>query len=129
MNNNMQNMNQGAMQYPNQQFNTNLNQPKKPKRKILTIIIVCIVGLIVLALVLVLSVSATSNKLVCKYSEGGITIMYDDDGIVGFLTENMTYDLEGQQEYAKQVGIDNYLDEFSEWFETNTDGSCSIEEK
>ena len=33
--------------------------------------------------------------------------------------------LDQQKKYAEQVGIDAYLDEFSNWFSSNTTGSCS----
>ena len=30
-----------------------------------------------------------------------------------------------QPEAAEQIGTESYLDEFSLWFSTNTDGTCS----
>ena len=37
----------------------------------------------------------------------------------------MTYDLDEAQEYAEQVGVETYLDEFELWFSTNSSGSCT----
>lgn len=51
--------------------------------------------------------------------------MYNKDGITGYSTNNMTYDLDGQQAIAKQIGVDAYLEEFSKWFSDNTTGICT----
>ncbi len=83
---------------------------------------VCIV---LLAFIIIAFVSMTSKKLVCKSNEGNITIMYNDKKIKGYTASGFTYDLDGQQKYAEQVGIDAYLDEFSSWFSSNTTGSCT----
>lgn len=37
----------------------------------------------------------------------------------------MSYDLDTQKSYAEQIGIDAYLEEFSNWFSNNTTGSCT----
>ncbi len=68
--------------------------------------------------------SLTSKKLVCKSSEGNITIMYNDKTIKGYTANGLSYDLDGQKKYAEQVGIDAYIKEFANWFKTNTTGSC-----
>ena len=36
----------------------------------------------------------------------------------------MDYNLKEQNIYAKEVGMDKYLEEFSQWFKDNTDGKC-----
>jgi hypothetical protein len=132
MNENNYNQNFGQeMQY---QQNSNINYNNQQKRKnpivkILAIIGGIFVGIIVLAVVIISIVSANSNKLVCKSNEGNITIMYNDNKITGYTATGISYDLEQQQTYAEQVGIQSYIDEFSTWFQTNTTGSCSIKEK
>ncbi len=83
-----------------------------------------VVGLFLLMIVLFLSVSLTSKKLVCKSSVGNITIMYTNKNITGYTAKGLSYDLDTQQEYAKRIGVDAYLKEFTTWFETNTDGTC-----
>lgn len=55
--------------------------------------------------------------------------MYNDDKIVGYSAKNITYDLVQQQDYAEKVGIDSYMEEFSTWFESNTSGTCTKEER
>ena len=86
------------------------------------IIIGGIVLVIVIAFIVVFS---NSKKLVCKSKEGNITLMYNSKGITGYTASNMTYDLDGQQEVAKQIGVDAYLEEFTEWFSNNTTGTCT----
>lgn len=89
--------------------------------------VVVVVG--VLLFVIFTCVSSSSNKLVCESKEGDITLMYNDKEIVGYSASNITYDLDQQQDYAKEVGIDSYMDEFSTWFESNTSGTCTKEER
>lgn len=68
-----------------------------------------------------------SNKLICKSNEGDITIIYSDSGISSYIAKGIIYDLDNQQEYAKKIGMNEYLREFSQWFENNTTGTCTIE--
>jgi len=118
-------INQMNMQQP--------TQPVKPKKnkgiKILAIIGGVIVGIILLAIIIISIVSANSDKLVCKSSEGNITIMYNKNGITGYTANGMSYDLDQQKDYAKKIGIDAYIKEFNSWFTSNTSGTCSIDGK
>ena len=93
-------------------------------KKVLMIIGGIVVGIIVIALVLILVTSLTSKKLVCKSSEGNITIMYSDDKINGYTAKGINYDLDGQQKIAEEIGVEEYLEQFKVWFSTNTSGTC-----
>jgi hypothetical protein len=114
---------------------TSLNQEdnKNGKRRIipksLTIIGGIAVGIIVLFIVIFLTFSAISNKMICTSNEGNIKIMYNKNGLTGYKASGMTYQFDEQKEYAKQIGIDEYLKEFNTWFTTNTSGSCTINGK
>lgn len=131
---NESNYNQNLEQEIKSQQNSNINNTQEPKGKnsivkILAIIGGFVVGIFILAIIIISIVSANSNKLVCKSKEGNITIMYNDSEITGYTASGMSYDLDQQKSYAKQVGVQSYLDEFSTWFESNTTGSCSVKEK
>lgn len=95
-------------------------------KKILMIIGGIVVGLVVLCAVIFFITSATSKKLVCEADEGKITIMYNDKTITGYTAKNVSYDLSGQKAYAEQIGIEAYIEEFSEYFSTNSSGRCKI---
>lgn len=82
------------------------------------------VGVVVLVIVTFAITSATSKKLICKSNEGNITIMYNDKAITGYIANGISYDMDGQKKYAKKVGINAYISEFSTWFSTNTTGTC-----
>jgi len=127
---------------PTQEFNINNNQqqinptsqqPIGPKNnkliKILAIIGGVVVGIIILFVVIFSITSASSEKLVCKSSEGNITIMYKDSGITGYTANGMSYDLDAQKEVAKEIGMDAYITEFDNWFKSNTSGYCTIDGK
>jgi len=83
-----------------------------------------VVAVIAIAVLLIIFVFSTSEKMVCESNEGDITIYYNEEEITGYAANGMSYDLDGQKEYAKQIGVDAYLKEFKEWFSTNTTGSC-----
>lgn len=116
-----------------QPITNNYNQPVKNSKnviiKVLAIIGGIVVGIIVLLVVVFSLVSLNSNKLICKSSEGNITIMYDDSTINGYTASGISYDLDQQKIVSDQIGIDSYISQFSTWFETKTTGSCSIKEK
>lgn len=129
MNFQQQNYNQNIQ--PQNAINDNSSSQKKknPIVKILAIIGGVVIGIIVLAFLIISIVSANSNKLICKSNEGNITIMYNDNEIVGYTASGMSYDLDQQKAYAKQIGVKAYLNEFSTWFSTNTTGTCETKEK
>lgn len=112
----------------NQMNNMNSTEPKKKTNPIIIVGIVIAVifgGLVLFTCSIFLVVSDASNKLECKSEEGNITIMYNEEDILGYTASKMSYDLEQQKDYAKQVGIEAYLDEFNTWFEKNTSGTCT----
>ena len=41
----------------------------------------------------------------------------------------ISYEFDKQKEYAKKIGVEAYLKEFSLWFSQNTTGSCTIDGK
>lgn len=84
-----------------------------------------VVGVAVLGIIIFVTVFATSKKMVCKSNEGNITIMYNDKTLKGYTAKGIVYDFDTQKEYAKTIGVDSYLNEFSTWFSNNTTGSCS----
>ncbi len=84
------------------------------------IFLICLVFAVVLYFVM----ASSSKQLVCTSDEGDITIYYSKKGVLDYTADGMEFDLEGQREYSVKVGIDAYLDEFSEWFQNNTTGTC-----
>ena len=106
-------------------------QPKKTNKVILiAAVIIGSIGVFVTIFIIIYSIlSANSEGLVCKSKEGNITIMYKNNEIIGYTAVGITYDLDKQKEYAKSVGIDAYLKEFSSWFSKNTSGKCTINGK
>lgn len=94
-------------------------------KKVLIIIGAIVAGLVALGVAIFVIVSLTSSKMKCTSSVGNITLMYNDNEITGYIVTNMSYDLDTQKEYSKLIGVESYLDEFEDWFEDNTDGTCS----
>lgn len=77
------------------------------------------------ALLLILATGCGSgHKFVCKSPEGSITISYNDSTITGYSANGISFDLEGQKEVARQLGVEGYMDSFEIWFTGNTSGSC-----
>ncbi len=91
-----------------------------------------IIGGIILCLALIIGgiflvVSLKTDRIVCKSSLGNIIILYNNDKLITFRsTGSISYDFDNQQPYAKKIGVENYINEFDEWFVENTDGSCKI---
>lgn len=106
-----------------------IEKPKKKFPKIGLIILGIIVAFIILIVVIFSIVSSNSNKLICKSNEGNITIMYNDTTITGYTAVGISYDMEQQKTIANQIGINSYIQQFNSWFETNTSGTCTIQEK
>lgn len=97
--------------------------------KVLLIIGCVILGFIILGIVIFFVISSNSNKLVCTSSQGTITLMYNDNELTGYKANGIGYDYDQQSDYAKQVGIDEYLNEFSQMFSQKFAGACEKIEK
>lgn len=93
-------------------------------KKILMIVGGVVVSIFALVAIIFTVVSLTSSKLVCESPEGNITLMYNSETITGYTAVGVSYELDEQKMYAKQVGIEAYLEEFSLWFSNNTSGQC-----
>lgn len=113
---------------PNNKNNTTTPKKKSNPAIIIFIVLGVFVGLIVLVFVgifgIVGIISDSSNKFVCTSKIGSITLMYNDEEILGYTASGISYDLDQQKEYSKQVGVEAYLEEFNDWFEKNTSGTC-----
>ena len=92
-------------------------------KKILTIILVIITVSLVCINIPFIITNFTSNKLTCKSEEGNITLIYNDT-IAYFFTDNIYYNLDNQKAIIEKIGINNYINEFSNWFNSNTNGKC-----
>lgn len=103
-------------------------QPVKSKnpawKKLLMVIGGIVVGIFALAAIIITVVSINSKKLECTSNRGSITIMYNDDTINGYATNGLSYNLDDQKAYAERIGIEAYLEEFIDLFESNTGGTC-----
>lgn len=94
-------------------------------KKILMILGGIFLGFIALFVIIFMVASLISDKLVCKSSEGDITIMYTEKTITGYTANGITYDLDGQKKVFDEIGMDDYIKDFSNWFSSNTSGTCT----
>ena len=101
------------------------NQSQNKVLIIFTIIGGIIISFVVSFLIFYISTNL-SRKLVCESSMGNITIIYNKNQLVGFSAEGIVYDIDTQNEIAKEIGVDNYLIKFNDWFKSNTFGTCTI---
>ncbi len=115
-------------------------QQKKKSNSNKIVIVLVIIGIVVIGFIALLfiipfllrvfflvsnSTSKDSKELVCESNEGSLTIKYDDSTINGYISTGIDYNLESERERAKEIGIDNYIKEYTKWFSTNNSGTCS----
>lgn len=88
-----------------------------------------IIGIVILV-VFIVSAYNSSSKMVCTSKDQDITITYNQKGLTGYTYRNMDdFDLDEEKVKAKQKGIDQYFEEYNDWFVKNTSGSCVIKDK
>ena len=76
----------------------------------------------------VLVINFMQHKLICTSDIGDITITYNDQTITRYKANGFQYNLESQQEYVEEVGINTYIVEFKDNFrEVTKGGNCTIE--
>lgn len=141
-NNSNQNFNYTNNDYNNQSFNSHdkssfINKISNfitNNKKIVLVIFGIVIAIIVIGLSVFLYTSLTSKKMVCKSSYGDFTLKYKGSKITGYSAsgtfgEQIDFDINEQNDYVKESGIDNYLNTFSEAFISATGGTCTIDGK
>lgn len=117
---------------------TNTEQTTVDAKKEKKINWILIIGLVVIGVLVAIVfgfialfslITNNSSKLVCKSKEGNITIFYDKTQITGYTAVGISYELDQQKQIAYKIGTDEYMKEFTNWFETHTSGTCKIEKK
>lgn len=94
-------------------------------KRVLTATSIIVFIIAIIGVLFFLISSFRMQKLSCTSQSGDITITYDDQGITGYTASAaIKYDLVEQQDYAKRIGIEEYLAEFTGWFEASTNGIC-----
>lgn len=88
-------------------------------------VLMVIGGIVVLFVLIFVVISVTSKKMVCKSDQGNITIMYNNKTITGYTATGLSYDFDKQKKLADEIGSEAYLNQFENWFKTNTTGSCT----
>jgi len=89
-----------------------------------------IVMLSVVVMIVLIAVNGIGNntkQLVCKSNNGNITLTYDENSIIGYTSSGYSFDLLLEQGRFSQLGMDRYIEEYSNTFNTNTFGTCTIE--
>ena len=98
--------------------------------KIILIVVIIFVLFIAIIFGIAFYIAANSNQLVCTSEQGEIIILYDDEGLTGYSTSgSLTYDYEGQKEKAKEMGVNEYINQFKSYFESNYSGTCTQKNK
>lgn len=80
---------------------------------------------VVVMVVLVLTNKNSNKELVCVSNYGNVTITYNSATIVGYTSKGYSYDLLSEKSRAEQIGMNRYIEEFSNTFNTNTFGTCT----
>ena len=97
---------------------------EKQKNNLPVVLVLTFIVLLVAGYFVYTFMDTATKKMVCESNQGTISITYNKTTIVGYRSDNITYDIYEQRTYADEVGIKQYLDEFEEWFKVNTNGSC-----
>lgn len=94
------------------------------KKIMITIMIIMILFIIILGIMSYNQNKLPIDKMVCKSSTGNITLTFTVEELLEYDSDKIDYDFKEQKKYAEEIGIDAYLDEYSNWFSNNTDGKC-----
>lgn len=67
------------------------------------------------------------DKMICRSDYGNITVVYENNKIIEYQTEDLKDDDILPKEYVEKVGIDEFLKSFSDWFYLKKKGTCTID--
>ncbi len=67
----------------------------------------------------------STKKLYCKSSYGTITLVYNKKEIISYeVTDKLTFNYEVQNQLAKEIGTESYINQFITAFVTDFNGYC-----
>lgn len=85
--------------------------------------------LLIVVLLLIVSTGCGSKQISCTSDEGTIRLTYNDKKITGYSASGYNFNFDEQRKYAEKVGIEQYVDEFEQWFtSTAPNGVCERSE-
>lgn len=88
------------------------------------VVVLAVIGMVVLVIV---NGNKGTKELVCQSGNGNITLFYDGSTVVGYTANGYTYDLLSEKARAEEIGIKKYIDEFSNTYNINTFGTCTVQ--
>jgi len=81
-------------------------------------------SVIIVASMLLLS-GCSNKRLACQSSDLHVTVKYNNKTVLDYVTDaEYHFDLEALQHIAEEVGIEQLIQDYQNWFETTTDGTC-----
>ncbi len=86
---------------------------------------VVILSVVVMVVLVLVDNNNGAKELICTSNNGNITLYYNNDTIIGYSSNGFSYDLLSEKNSAEQMGVDDYIDNFSNVFNTNTLGTCT----
>jgi len=87
---------------------------------------IVILSVVVMVIMVVANNGNKNKQLVCQSNSGNITLFYNNNNIEGYTTKGYSYDLLSEQGRVEEIGIDKYIEEYGDTFNTNTLGTCTI---
>lgn len=95
------------------------------KAKKIFLAVCIVVVLLVIALVVYITIDGNKTKeLVCTSNAGNVTIYYDSTTVIGYTQNGYDYSLLSEKSRAETIGIEKYIEEFSNTFVSTTNGAC-----
>jgi len=119
----------------NYSTNNNYSNKNKPKRDKSELAFGFIVAIVIAFVVIFkigpsgLSGSSGPDKLVCQSDKGNLTIMYNENELVGCEADGIDYDLEENKLEASKLGTEKYIIAMYSWFVNSKQGVCAVEGK
>ena len=78
-----------------------------------------------LTVLIIVSCAISTSPFFVLTNIGDLSLTLNNDkNIVGYSANGIKYDFEGQKKVAEKIGVEAYMEQFSNWFSTNTTGTC-----
>ena len=106
----------------------NINSVPQDKTTVILIFILAVIIFVVVESYLIITALGGYNydMLICESDRGNITLMYGESELNGYSSYGISYDFDDQKDIAEKMGINNYINQFKIWFETETTGTCRV---
>ena len=97
----------------------------KPQNRRYVFVVLGVISAMIVTL-LAYSLISGKRKMMCNSDKGSFSITYDNTRIIDYTVDNVVLNFQEQDALLRKLGIDDYINQLSNWYYQMTGVRCYI---